>query len=115
MMPDGIDLVLLRQLVGKAVAGLTACTHKELGGACERVGLPEPPGEDEGTKRERVDSSLAALPDAGLPLVAERILAGQLPLPLGAATRNAIQDVLWAGRGTVEIPNRTRREIARDL
>src|SRR6266571_2409754 len=54
------DLVMLRQLVGNVVAGLTMHTHRELGEACERLGLPEPPGE--GTKRERVDHSFAALP-----------------------------------------------------
>ena len=77
--------------------------------------MPEPPGEGEGTKRERVDRSFAALPDADLPVVAERILVSELPLPLDAATRNAIEDVLWAGQGATEVPKRTRREIARDL
>ena len=105
-----MDLVALRQAVEKAVQGLTMYTHAELGEACERLGLPQPP---EGTKRERVNTSFAALSDADLPMVAERILMGQLPLD--AATRNAIQDVLWAGRDAYEIPTRTRREIARDL
>jgi hypothetical protein len=86
-------------------------THAELGEACERLGLPEPPG---GTKRERVSHSFAALSDADLPMVAERILTSQ-QLRVDAATRNAIQDVLWNGQGTHEIPKRTRREIARNL
>ena len=104
----------LRQLIESVVVpGLTGYTHAMLGEACERLGLPEPPGEGEGTKRERVNTSFAALSDADLPMVAERILMGQLPLD--AATRNAIQDVLWAGRDAYEIPTRTRREIARDL
>ena len=72
--------------------------------------MPEPP--DEGSKRERVDHSFAALSDAELPKVAERILDNALA---DAETRNAIQDELWAGQGTPEIPKRTRREIARDL
>ncbi len=104
-----MDLMALRQAVGKAVEGLTMYTHAELGEACERLGLPEPPG---GTKRERVDHSFAALADADLPMVAERILTSQ-QLRVDAATRNAIQDVLWTGGH--EIPKRTRREIARDL
>ena len=113
-MTGGTDLVALRQLIESVVVpGLTGYTHAMLGEACERLGLPEPPGEGEGTKRERVNTSFAALSDADLPMVAERILMGQLPLD--AATRNAIQDVLWAGRDAYEIPTRTRREIARDL
>jgi very-short-patch-repair endonuclease len=107
-----MDLAVLRQLVGNVGAGLTVYTHRELGEACERLGLPEPP--DEGTKRERVNQSFAALSDADLPMVAERILTSQ-QLRVDAATRNAIQDVLWAGQGTHEISKRTRREIARDL
>ena len=104
-----MDLVALRQAVEKAVQGLTMYTHAELGEACERLGLPQPP---EGTKRERVSHSFAALSDADLPMVAERILTSQ-QLQVDAATRNAIQDVLWTGGR--EIPKRTRREIARDL
>ena len=90
-------------------------THKELAGKCAALGLPEPPGEGEGTKRERLDRSFAALPDAGLPAVAEQSLASDLPRRLGAPARNAIQDVLWAGQGPVEVPKRTKREIARGL
>ena len=114
-MSADMDLALLRQLVGGVVASLATYTHKELGGKCVALGLPEPPGESEGTKRERVDRSFAALPDTGLPVVAERILVSELPLPLDASTRNAIQDVLWAGQGATEVSKRTRREIARDL
>lgn len=111
-----MDLVLLRQLVGGVIATLRDYyTHEKLGEACERLGLPEPPGQDEGTKRERVETSFAALTDAALPGVAERILmSGQPPEP-DAATRNAIQDVLWAGQGAIEIPKKARREIAQDL
>jgi very-short-patch-repair endonuclease len=110
-----MDLALLRQLVGGVVAGLTAYTHKELGGACVALGLPEPPSESEGSKRRRVDCSFAGLPDDGLPLVAERILMSELPVPLDAGKRNAIQDVLWSGQGAIEMPKRTRREMAQDL
>jgi very-short-patch-repair endonuclease len=111
-MAGGMDVVVLRQLVGDVVARLAVHnTHPELGGACERLGLPRPPGE--GSKRERVSHSFAALPDADLPMVAERILTSQMPPD--AATRNAIQDVLWAGQGSLEIPKRTRHEIVREL
>lgn len=110
-MADGTDFAVLRRLVGSTLEGLTIHSHARLAKGCTSLGLPEPP--DEGSKRERIDGSFAALPDAGLPVVAERILAGQLPLD--TATRNAIQDALWASRFTVEIPKRTRREIAREL
>jgi hypothetical protein len=63
----------------------------------------------------RVARSLSALPDAGLPAVAERIVSGTMPLSSGPAARFAIEDVLWAGLGAPEVPTRTRREIARDL
>ena len=110
------DLALLRRLVGGVVATLgDHYTHGGLGEACERLGLPEPPGKDGHSKRERVEHSFAALPDAGLPDVAERILASGKPPQPDAATRNTIQDVLWAGQGAIEIPKRTRREIAQDL
>ena len=116
LMSGDTNLALLRQLAGRVVAALPdQYTHRELAGACERLGMPEPPGEDEGTKRERVERSFAAVADAALPAVAERILASDQPVWLDAATRNAIQDVLWAGQDPVEIPTKTRHEIARDL
>ena len=115
-MSGGMDLALLRQLVGGVIATLPDhYTHRKLGEACERLGLPEPPGEDGHSKRGRVDDSFAALPDADLPRVAERILASDKPPQPAAATRNAIQDVLWAAQDAIDIPKRTRREIARDL
>ncbi|MFD4588932.1 hypothetical protein [Streptomyces sp. NPDC058434] len=112
-MVGGTDHAALRQLVERFVSTLgDAFTHRELGEACTSLGLPAPPGEDEGTKRERVARSFAALPNTDLPMVAQRILNQQR---VDAATRNAIQDALWAGQGALEIPRRSRREIARDL
>ena len=115
-MAGAIDLVVLRQLVEGVLEGLAGIwKHAEIGVECERLGLPEPPPASECSKRERVRRSLAALTDAELPPVAERILMGSLPLSSGPKTRFAIEDLLWAGRGGPEIPRRTRREIARDL
>jgi hypothetical protein len=115
-MSDVMDLMLLRQLVGGVITTLgDHYTHEKLGEACRRLGLPEPPGEDEGTERRRVQTSFAELPDGALPDVTERILTDGGPPEPDATTRNAIQDVLWAGQGTVEIPRKARREIARDL
>ena len=111
-----MDLAALRQLMGGVLddfAGLWR--HQDIGAECERLGLPEPPPEGECSKRVRVSRSLAALADADLPTVAERIVMGTMPLSSGPAARFAIEDVLWAGRGAPEIPKRTRREIARDL
>jgi hypothetical protein len=111
-MTSDVDLAALRQLLQR-VTGLVSTMHRhvDLREECERLGLPTPP--DEGSKHERVSSSLAALPDADLLMIAEKILASQLPLD--AAIRNSIQDVLWASYGSPEIPKRTRREIARAL
>lgn len=110
-----MDLLRLRQLVGNVLDGLASIwTHPAIGPECERLGLPSPPPAGEYSKRERVSRSLAALADADLPMVAERIMTGTMPLSAGPAARFAIEDVLWAGRGP-EIPRRTRREIARDL
>jgi very-short-patch-repair endonuclease len=109
-MTNSMDFVTLRQLVGSVVIPEVAgYTHRQMAEVCVSLGLPEPP--DEGTKNERAKSSFAALPDADLPMLAERILAQALA---NASTRNAIQDVLWADR-SLEMPKRTRREIARDL
>ena len=115
-MAGGTDLVALRQLVGRVLDDFARLwKHADIGAECGRLGLPEPPPDSECSKRERVTSSLAALGDAGLPAVAERIVAGTMPLSSGPAARFAIQDVLWAGQGVPELPKRTRREIARGL
>ena len=96
----------LRQLVGSVLDDFARLwRHADLAAECERLGLPEPPPEAECSKRERVTRSLAALGDAGLPAVAERIVAGTMPLGPGPAARFAIQDVLWAGQGAPEIPS----------
>ncbi|MEV6868810.1 hypothetical protein AB0M44_48565 [Streptosporangium subroseum] len=108
-MARGPDLKTLRELVASVVVDLQSYTHSELGPRCERLGVPVP---DDGSKRERISQGLADLSDTDLPMVAERTLR-QLQVP--PATRNAIQDVLWAGHTTLDIPAKTRRDIARDL
>jgi AbiJ N-terminal domain 3 len=107
------DLGRLRELLQPIVMRLASYTHKELAGEVIRVGLPEPPGESFGSKADRVRESLASVSDADLPAVAEQILMSHLSVD--PTTRNAIQDIIWAGQSTVEIPKRTRREIARSL
>jgi hypothetical protein len=113
-----MDLARLRQLVrGAAGCLVDLCTHDTLGETCIGLGLPEPPRTEPGseqklTKRERVDWSFASLADEGITVVAGRMLAGRMPGVLDAAARNAIEDTLWAGQGALEIPRRTRRDIA---
>jgi hypothetical protein len=90
----------------------------EASGHRRRVRAPRLAGaspEGEYSKRVRVSRSLAALADANIPAVAERIVTGTMPLSSGPAARFAIEDVLWAGQGAPEIPKRIRSEIARDL
>ena len=89
--------------------------HREIAAACERLGLPEPPGEDGHTKRERVAASFDALADGALPAVAGQLLAAELVTPVDTAARIALEDVVWAAQGPVEIPKGTRRDIARAL
>ena len=111
-----MDLVALRQLAGGVLDDFAQLwRHEDISAECQRLGLPEPPPEGECSKRVRVSRSLAALDDADLPAVAERIVTGTMPLSSGPVARFAIEDVLWAGRGAPEIPKRIRREIARDL
>ncbi|MDG4760490.1 hypothetical protein [Micromonospora sp. WMMD710] len=106
-----IDFAALRELLQPVTGSLAdRNTRPTLGDACERLGLPTPP--DVGTKSQRVSASFAALPDTDLPMVARRALAS---VAMEARFRNAIQDLLWAGESPLELPTRTRREIARDL
>ncbi|MEA1798839.1 MULTISPECIES: AbiJ-related protein [Rhodococcus] len=82
----------------------------KLAAGCEHLGLPTPPGE--GTKAERIGASFTALPDSDLPQVAVAVLR---ELRMAAATRNAVQDALWALADSPQIERRTRRDIARSL
>jgi hypothetical protein len=95
-MSGDMDVVVLRRLVGGVLSDFAGLwRHQDIGVECVRLGLPEPPPEGECSKRVRVARSLAALPDNELSAVAERILAGSMPLSSGPAARFAIEDVLW--------------------
>ncbi|KPI20056.1 hypothetical protein OV450_7766 [Actinobacteria bacterium OV450] len=104
-------MALLRRLIDGVLATLyTRYGLKELPDLCQRLGLPAP---DEGsTRHERLVASLNACPDGRLPDVADAVLEQE---ELGQAERMALQDVLWLGRHHVQIPSRTRRELARDF
>jgi hypothetical protein len=116
-----MDMGRLRGLVEDAARDLASVRHDDLGEACAGVGLPVPPRKAEPdaeyglSKRERVEWSLARLADEDVPAAARRMLDGWLPTALAAVTRNAIEDILWAAQGALEIPRRTRRDIARAI
>ncbi|WP_431904681.1 hypothetical protein [Nonomuraea sp. bgisy101] len=106
-----IDLETLRELLRGVTRVISdGNIQRNLDEACERLGLPTPLEGD--SKHNQVLNSLKALPDAQLSEVASRVLK---QLSIEANTRNAIQDVLWAGENGPPIPKRTRREIARSL
>lgn len=112
-MASAADLAILREALEFVPSHISGSnTHATLAGACEALGLPTPPRKDEGSKYERASASFAALLDAALPLVAERVLATG---GLDAGQRNTVQDALWATRDQPVIPKRTRREVARTL
>ncbi|MFB8127043.1 hypothetical protein ACFVG1_11950 [Streptomyces bacillaris] len=109
MTKDG-DQVELRRLLSDVTAGLgDQHTHKTMTQALVDLGLPPV---EEGSKRERVERSLAQATDGRLLQVAERFLKTQRT---DAPTRNLLQDAIWAAASPPEIPLRTRRELARAL
>ncbi|MEV5480012.1 MULTISPECIES: hypothetical protein [Streptomyces] len=112
-MAEQMDLSQLRTLVeGVLVTLYQRYRHQDLPELCERLGLPAPPSADDATKHERLTASLRACPDDRLPPVAEAVLENEY---LYAGARMALEDVLWLGRHHIEVPARTRRELARDL
>lgn len=106
-----MDLSALRALLRPHVVGLSnAATHKSLADIWKALGLPIT--ENQGSKHERMTASFDAVADSDLEFVASRLLRLHPPEP---ATRNQIQDALWALRPAIEVPKRFRREIARAL
>ncbi|MEU7151145.1 hypothetical protein AB0B15_24440 [Streptomyces sp. NPDC045456] len=112
-MAERTDLPRLRNLIEGVLADLyQRYGHRDLPELCDRLCLPTPPPEDGHTKHQRLAASLQACPDDRLEDVAEAVLGTE---PLRARERNELQDVLWLGRPYVEIPGRTRRELAKDF
>ncbi|WP_326581590.1 hypothetical protein OIE69_44620 (plasmid) [Actinacidiphila glaucinigra] len=114
-MAEQMDLPRLRSLIEGVLGTLyQSYRHQDLPELCERLHLPPPPANDDGgpTKHQRLTASLQACPDGRLPQVAEAVLDSET---LRTAERHALQDVVWLGRHYVEIPGRTRRELAKDL
>lgn len=85
-----MELARIRELLHGPIVGLSdRGTHEELPSICEKLGLIAP--DDTGTKRERMEASYSALPDAEVPRVAECFLCF---FPPSAALRNELQDLL---------------------
>ena len=103
-----MDLSHLRNVLAPLIEALKdAGTAKDLPSICEALGLPNVASEC--SKRNHMIASFNALPDAKLPETAQRFLKRYPPIP---ATRNEIQDILWANSVCPEIPKRFRREVA---
>ncbi|RYE41698.1 MAG: hypothetical protein EOP24_35730 [Hyphomicrobiales bacterium] len=106
-----MDYAQLRRLMEPLITGLKdAGPHTVLPTICEKLGMPTPAAD--GSKRDRMTSSLDATADVDLPAVARKLLAQHPP---NATTRNQIQDILWSNSAWQPIPKRNRREVARRL
>jgi very-short-patch-repair endonuclease len=106
-----MDFAQLRSLLAPHILGLKdAVTHQGLPALCAEMGLPTPTSD--GSKRDRMASSLEALTDEDLPRVAGRFLEIQKP---SAILRNAIQELIWANSRAPEVPKKFRREVSRVL
>lgn len=106
-----MNIARLRELLTPLIGDLKdAGTNIMLPSICEKLGLPSP--DPEGSKRERMISSINALSDADLPQVVKRFLNLYPPSPV---MRNAIQEILWADSAYPEIPKRFRREVAQAI
>lgn len=99
----------LREFLRPLTGSFKDCsTNAEMPSFCATVGLPHPP--EAMSKRERLEGAFDLLPD-------EEIHSyGQLLIDQGLVdgeARNALQELLWAGRPWPEISKRLRRDIAR--
>ncbi|NYT63380.1 hypothetical protein H0A66_13760 [Alcaligenaceae bacterium] len=106
-----MDILALRGLLRPFIGDLKdSCTNTVLPGFCMQLGLPTP--DEGGDKRGRLYSAFDKLPDEAVPSFAHGLIY-QRRLP--AQFRNQVQDLLWADAIAIEIPKRTRRELARAL
>lgn len=103
------DRAASRAAVAAHVEDFSLHSHTWMTAEFRALGLPDP---SEGSKRERVEACLEGLSDDELPAVAGRILDRE-PQP---ATRNVLQDLLWADRtDKPALSRKTRRAIAASL
>jgi hypothetical protein len=99
--------LLLRDEVGHMK---DSCTMNSLPKFCTEFGLPVPP--EGGDKRGRLHAAFDMLADEDVPTFAAGLIAQG---KIGGALRGQVQDVLWSHLPLVEIPKRSRRDIARAL
>lgn len=106
-----MDIPTLRGLLRPFIGDLKdSCTNTTLPELCMQLGLRAP--DDGGDKRSRMYSGFDRLSDDEVPSFAQGLLQ-QRRLP--AQLRNQVQDLLWVDTLAIEIPKRTRRELARAL
>nr|WTB11959.1 hypothetical protein OG546_49150 [Streptomyces antimycoticus]WTB12175.1 hypothetical protein OG546_50380 [Streptomyces antimycoticus] len=118
-MGEQMDVASLRALIDETVVSrYQVFGHKDIPALCESLSMPVPPPQVDPhthrdvSKHKRLAASLDACRDEDLPAVARAVLASQ---PVTAGQRNALQDALWQCSDCVEVPGRTRRELAASL
>ncbi|MFC8865384.1 hypothetical protein BCL80_1154 [Streptomyces avidinii] len=112
-MAEQMDSTRLRSLVDGVLATLyQSYRHQDLPELCERLGLPPVPPNDGTSKHDRLKASLHACPDEWLVRVVQALLDTER---MSFGQTRDLQDAIWIGRPHVEIPGRTRRELARDF
>ncbi|WP_435220570.1 hypothetical protein [Streptomyces sp. Tue6028] len=112
-MAEQMDPPHLRSLIeGVLITLYQRYRHQDLPALCERLRLPPPALNGGPTKHERLTSSLRDCPDSRLAQVADAILETERLL---APQRNELQDAVWLGRHYVEVPGRTRRDLAKEF
>lgn len=101
----------LREAVSTAVWELHSCTHRQLTELGPELGLPIPAA-DTGSKSQRLEACLKALPDdGGLLQTAQRLLDSP-QVSVRGKERFALEDAVWDAGTVIEIPGRVRRELA---
>lgn len=106
-----MDTTSLRAVLRPFVGGLKDhCTNTSMPEFCQRLGLPSP--SEVGDKRSRMHAAFDALPDGDVPKFAAGLLAQRM---LGPRLRNQVQDIIWSEAPLIQIPKRSRRELARAL
>jgi hypothetical protein len=118
--------VLLRRLVGEVAERISmSSTHARLGRDLAEIGLPEPPRKDGAgpglSVSGRREWSLEHLADRDVAGAAQRILDRQRAERghgfgwLGRETQRALEEALWAVQGCPPVPQKARRDIARNI
>jgi hypothetical protein len=106
-----MDIPSLRGLLRPFIGNLKdSCTNNSMPEFCTQLGLPLP--EDGGDKRSRLHSAFDALSDDEVSGFAQSLVDRRM---LVSGLRNQVQDVLWSDIPVIEVPKRSRRELARAM